>query len=759
MDKDIKIKYQVEDETQSGTSSVIRNIKRVNGQIVSDVSKTSTTYMKNGQKIVDTNEQINKSMKSMSAKSGSSMGDFAKKVVGAFLTVQALKKGMGFLKDSFLEFDKAAGTGMVDMINTQFKQLQLEVGSVLMPEMKKFSKWFEDNKQTITAWAQGLTKIFIELGKFIGGVFDTVASIVTTAFSGIVTYYLTAMKLVMGGINKIVQMSPLSKTIKESIGGAYQAVSDQQKLFWDTTKESAKGVGDSLNGVWGSLKGIGGAISGIAKGETSSSGITVVSERAKELAKNLQQSEDATNEFRLSMIKTFDITQLNGYDKSLAEINYKYEEQKTKLSELLVKMDEARKASGKGAVGGEIFATFEKIIEKTKDYEIARLEITEGFASKILADEEATAKYRYDNTVRFYGDSISAINTYYDDLIRIADIRMEDLTTLQLDKRRALLDREATLQEEYASGTGPKSGTYEAQIAAVEKETDRRIAIYNDMATSVKFTEAQLANYRISIEQYVADETKRINDEKLSNTLSSIQSQYNEYAQYGQMVMDIANNMSQIQINNINKETEERLTSLDASFNEAEKYTRDSNKLAKYKAKAEDKIRKEQEEKIKEEKKKQKKWSIANAIISGAEATLNAWASAMKLAYPANIIAGVAMSAVITALTASQVALISSQTFAKGGIVQGPETGDKVPVQANGGEMILTKAQQSWLFNKISTGNNQGISPQIQGDTFIIHGNLDQNAAKQIRGMKEERMYQLKMDLKELSYRGQMSLA
>lgn len=756
MDKDIRIKYQVEDDTKDGTSSVVQNIRRVNGQIVSDVTKVTSTYTKNGQKIVDTNELINKSTKNMSSKSGSSMADFAKKVVGAFLTVEALKKGMGFLRDSFIAFDKASGSGVMDKLSTQFKQLQIEIGSVLMPEMRRFSKWFEDNKQTIISWAQGLTKVFVGLAKFVGGVFDTVASIVTTAFSGIVTYYLTAVKALMSGINKIVQMSPLSKSIKESVGDAYQAVSDQQKLFWDTTKESAKGVGDSLQGVWGSLKDIGGAITGIAKGETSGSGITVISEKTQGLLNQLSKSKDMLDEFRMGINRAFNIESLTGYDRAIAEINYKYDDQLIKLRDILIEFDKVRKGLGQKTSGGEIFSIFKNIVGKTKEMEIARLDITEGFASRLLAEEEADAKYRYDNQVRFQGDSLAAIAAYYDDMIRIAEIRMEDLTSLQLDKRRSLLDREATLQEEYASGTGPKSGTYEAQIAAVEKETDRRIAIYNDMATSTKFSEAQLANYRISLEQYVADETKRINDEKLSNTLSSIQNQYNEYAKYGQMVMDIANNMSQIQINNINRETNEKLMSLEESYSEAERYTRDSNKLAKYKAKAEDKIRKEQEEKIKEEKKKQKKWSIANAIISGAEATLNAWASAMKLAYPANIIAGVAMSAVITALTASQVALISSQTFAKGGIVQGPETGDRVPVRANGGEMIITKAQQSWLFNKISTGSSQSMSPQIQGDTFIIHGNLDQNAAKQIRNMKEERMYQLKMDLRELSYRGQM---
>lgn len=117
------------------------------------------------------------------------------------------------------------------------------------------------------------------------------------------------------------------------------------------------------------------------------------------------------------------------------------------------------------------------------------------------------------------------------------------------------------------------------------------------------------------------------------------------------------------------------------------------------------------------------------------------------------------MQGVIAALTASQVAMIGSQKFATGGIVQGPATGDKVSIQANGGEMMLTMGQQARLYQALNGQGTMGQQITIAGDTYIVHGNLDKNAADQIIRQKEQRISTLKQDLRELNYRGQLSFA
>lgn len=58
-----------------------------------------------------------------------------------------------------------------------------------------------------------------------------------------------------------------------------------------------------------------------------------------------------------------------------------------------------------------------------------------------------------------------------------------------------------------------------------------------------------------------------------------------------------------------------------------------------------------------------------------------------------------------------KVTVVNAQKKATGGIVEGSsDTGDKVPVMTNAGEMILNESQQAALFNALNTGNFTNIS-------------------------------------------------
>ena len=101
---------------------------------------------------------------------------------------------------------------------------------------------------------------------------------------------------------------------------------------------------------------------------------------------------------------------------------------------------------------------------------------------------------------------------------------------------------------------------------------------------------------------------------------------------------------------------------------------------------------------------------LTNAAAGKVEAKANAQSSiagaansGAKLPFPANL---VAIAAGVGAVLA---ALASMSKFAKGGIVGGSSSvGDKNIIRANSGEMILTKGQQSTLFNAIKSGNLGG---------------------------------------------------
>lgn len=115
---------------------------------------------------------------------------------------------------------------------------------------------------------------------------------------------------------------------------------------------------------------------------------------------------------------------------------------------------------------------------------------------------------------------------------------------------------------------------------------------------------------------------------------------------------------------------------------------------------------------------------LTNAAAGKVEAKANAQSSiagaansGAKLPFPANL---VAIAAGVGAVLA---ALASMSKFAKGGIVGGSSSvGDKNIIRANSGEMILTKGQQTTLFNAIKSGNLGGggnVQFKIKGTDLI----------------------------------------
>lgn len=115
---------------------------------------------------------------------------------------------------------------------------------------------------------------------------------------------------------------------------------------------------------------------------------------------------------------------------------------------------------------------------------------------------------------------------------------------------------------------------------------------------------------------------------------------------------------------------------------------------------------------------------LTNAVAGRLEASADAQSSiagatksGAKLPFPANL---VAIAAGVGAVLA---ALASMSKFAKGGIVGGSSSvGDKNIIRANSGEMILTKGQQTTLFNAIKSGNLGGggnVQFEIRGDKLV----------------------------------------
>lgn len=111
--------------------------------------------------------------------------------------------------------------------------------------------------------------------------------------------------------------------------------------------------------------------------------------------------------------------------------------------------------------------------------------------------------------------------------------------------------------------------------------------------------------------------------------------------------------------------------------------------------------------------------SVGKQLIAVGVALLGFKASLRTLNGPAAIAAGIA-------LTAASVAFknIFKKGFAGGGIVPGSSTvGDRVPILANGGEMMLNQAQQSSLFRQLNSGGTGGggvLSARVAGKDLLF---------------------------------------
>lgn len=120
---------------------------------------------------------------------------------------------------------------------------------------------------------------------------------------------------------------------------------------------------------------------------------------------------------------------------------------------------------------------------------------------------------------------------------------------------------------------------------------------------------------------------------------------------------------------------------------------------------------------------KKKKQDKSNAVLNMLSSIGGAWASAMQLPYPANIIVGAANSALMTGIGAANIAQINAQEyFANSGFVGGGAGGatgggDNRMVGAREGELFLNGRDQKTLMDAIK-GQNLGGGASVHIENF-----------------------------------------
>jgi hypothetical protein len=293
-----------------------------------------------------------------------------------------------------------------------------------------------------------------------------------------------------------------------------------------------------------------------------------------------------------------------------------------------------------------------------------------GEARKRLAEMLATAQGDETRIQHEYEQQVEEINK----LVELAGATEQEaaiLTEAALARKREALEALIEVEDEYLTATKDR------QLATVQIEKDAATAAQQARDERLADLFMALQDETITQEQFHAESLKA--ETEYQNRLKAIRmAKAQETIAQAKMVTDTLLGLTDANIDNINAR-------LDAEEQQALKRAGDNME-------AQEQIRETFEERRKSELqaayKKRKNLEIANAIISGASASIAALAAPPTGLGP---VLGAFMIPAIAAATGLQINAISQQnpSFHQGGIVGG--MGDQT-IRAQGGEVVLNRS-------------------------------------------------------------------
>lgn len=235
------------------------------------------------------------------------------------------------------------------------------------------------------------------------------------------------------------------------------------------------------------------------------------------------------------------------------------------------------------------------------------------------------------------------------------------------------------------------------------------------------------------------DEIEKEKTEKLEEEKNKIRQTYQVAAI--DAAQQVSNAIFSITQQSADREANREIKKINDKFDGNKKLT----KAEKEKEKEIEKVQKEAFE-------KGKRRAIAQALIDGA---LGAAKTVATLGWPAAI----PMLIVQGIATASQIAVIASQKFARGGVVQQepgvPSTGDRHIVGVNPGEIILTPEQ----FSNLRSGASSTSGGQIVNfqTTLNLSGQINSAVMDRLEETLEDHREKIREDLRVLQTSGRIS--
>jgi hypothetical protein len=692
--------------------------------------ETDTTNAKTGIRTIT--GELNK-LEKTSEKTSTSM---AKGFIKAQLVIQGLKAGLKFAVDGLKEFEKETGKAQgFTQLSKTFKDLQLQIGSVLAPAVTQFANLVEANFDKIAAFVR------------------TAVATIVNAFNG----WLAIIAVLKIGFAEFAK--GLNNILATMVGGliAYEKMwVNLPGIAGEKARETVK----NLEGLKGTLENTGkywGDYSKKAQDELDKvvSNIEDVNRAARTGTKLKSGGADARKAAAEAAAKAA---------KEKAELQKKYADEFQKFNEAL----DANNLATAKINSDNLIKEKEDFYSDSLDAAKAFDDVTKENMQKSLNEYQELLWVQHDDAMEAINRNIEARRKAGENesLLVREQQRREAEENAEWNDKMAASDKKyqgklKDLTEKETSENATTLKNAQANMARITEEIQRdslsgRLKNVEDYSAKVLETyEAAHAKDLLNEEQYNTAKLELVRyteDMKVQIIQESITKQIDAYVNLANMTVAIFENAATIRINQIERERKAEIKAVNGSV-----------LSSKEKAEKVDEINKKMDEKIREQKKKEQGYAIASALIAGAVASMNMWQGAMQLGPIAGVIVGAIGQALLVALTATEVGVISSQEFARGGVVQGnPAAGDVQNVKATGGEVVMNRDQQARTLMAIANGGGGAGTPSIRGgDTYVtIQGNADEAIlAEALSRSRMSQMQDMKQLLRQMQYNGSIRLA
>jgi len=723
----------------NGFEELKRQVKAADGTITTTLSKTGSASNSFGKNVTKSMGLVQKSMNGVTA---SVKGLFVKMV--AFETIKKVFKG---LYDSWALYDKAIGANNVDKLKKSFEELQLQVGSVLAPTMNSLVKELDTNINGTKESIGSIVNVFTEAAKAIWNLLNLGSAAISTLVTGTIAATLKIIYAMYTPLEILLNYIPgVNLNIRSELAKNIDYYAKMTQNLGDETVKAFKAIGKNIQAAF--------KVPEVTN-------VKLVSDDDKRKAEAAEKERLAFKEkmlgYQLDLEKEIENARINLMEDGLAK--------DIRIIELKYNI-ESEVATKKLLEAKEISTAESKLVESSAETQlklIATQQLLEIDGAKKVHAVKIGGLIAYTDAYRKYFHALMNYQSIIEDNEASRSLKSgvklfganKGLSNLKVPSALDYVNVPPPgIAEAVRSYTKSEYIIRMAESAKGQSELLEQLDIYYEnvqilamqYAEEQKFSDQETANLATDIakdrESVITEITKAAEEERTRIKIEAVNRQVEMYAMMADSVFSIVGNLHKVELNNIDAEKEKRT-----------EYINSTVKSERRRQKAIERLDDEMEEKRKESYRKQQGWAIAQTTIDGAVAIMKGFADYGP-------VVGAIMAALTTTVTATQIAAISSQKFASGGIVQGSGQKDSKRAMLSPGEAVLTTEQQR-RFMAIANGQvvPGGGASIISNDTIIVNGSLDMAAAERIRVDRERQLARLRDDMRELKYRGQLVVA